>query len=160
MFTYLFIFIAKVFENSMATLRLILVSNGKKMLGAILNFIISIAWVISAGLAINNINEDPFKIVVFAFGCFVGSYIGSLIEEKIAIGSNMLYIITKPEYTNLIKDMLDTKDVNYTIISKKENILIIMVNRKDRKKVLNIIYKIDNEVIVISEVARQLILNK
>lgn len=157
MLTYLFIFIAKVFENSMATLRLILVSNGKKLLGAVLNFVISIAWIISAGLAINNINEDPFKIIVFAFGCFIGSYIGSLIEEKIAIGSNMLYVITKPEYTKLIKEKLGDNYNNHTIISENENIIMIMVDRKKRKEVLELVRTIDENATIISEVAKQLI---
>ena len=63
---YIFIFLAKIIENAIATLRLIVVANGKKMLGAILNLVISIIWIISTGLVVVNF-KDPFKIIVFAY---------------------------------------------------------------------------------------------
>ena len=155
--TYLFIFFAKVIENSIATLRLIVVSNGKKLLGAILNFIMSLAWVISTGLVVINIKEDPFKIVIFALGCFIGSYIGSYMEEKMALGSNMLFVITKPNYISIIKNKLEElKYTNYSLDNEEKSMLLIMVERKKRKEILNMIREVDKEAIIISEVARQL----
>ena len=90
---YLFIFICKILENSIATLRLIIVSNGKKIEGAILNFILSFIWIISTSLVV--LNNNIYKILIFAIGSLIGSYIGSILEEKIALGNNMLYIISK-----------------------------------------------------------------
>lgn len=154
---YIFIFLSKIVENAIATLRLILVSNGKKTLGAILNFIISIIWIISTGLVVVDF-KDPFKIIVFALGSFLGSYIGSLMEEKIGIGSNMLYTITSVEKTEIIKNKLNELNYNtYILNSNDKNILLIMVARKNRKQVLDIIRNIDNEAIIISEVAKELI---
>ena len=89
--TYLIIFSLKVIENTIATLRLITVSNGKKLLGAILNFIMSIIWVISISLVVQDF-KNILNILFFSLGCFCGSYLGSIIETKIAIGSNMLLI--------------------------------------------------------------------
>jgi len=150
---YFFIFISKIIENAISTLRLILVSNGKKFLGAILNLIISLIWIISTSLVIVDIQNDYFKIIVFALGSFLGSYVGSFMEEKIAIGSNMLFTITKNEFE--IKNELDKLNYNSYVIN--DDILIIMVNRKKRRYVLDIIKKIDNEAIIISESARELV---
>lgn len=150
---YFLIFILKVIENAVATLRLIVVANGKKFLGAFLNLIISLIWIISTTLVIVDIEKDYFKIVVFALGSFLGSYIGGLMEEKIAIGSNMLFTITKKE--NEIKNKLD--ELNYNSYILNDDILIVMVDRKKRKDVLNIIRKLDDKSIIISETARQLI---
>lgn len=149
---YFFIFISKIIENAISTLRLILVANGRKFLGAILNLIISLIWIISTSLVIIDIQNDYFKIVVFILGSFLGSYIGSLIEEKIAIGSNMLFLVSKKEIE--IKEQLDK--LNYSCHIINDDILIVMVDRKKRKDILNIIRKIDNDVIIISEVAKQL----
>lgn len=149
---YFFIFISKIIENAIATLRLIVVANGKKFLGAFLNLIISLIWIISTTLVIVDIQNDYFKIVVFALGSFFGSYIGSFIEEKIAIGSNMLFAITKKEIE--IKNKLD--ELNYNCYIINDDILIVMVDRKKRKDVLNIIRNIDKDSIIISESARQL----
>lgn len=150
---YFFIFISKIIENAIATLRLIVVANGKKFLGALLNLIISLIWIISTSLTIIDINEDYFKIIVFALGSFLGSYIGGLIEEKIAIGSNMLFAVSKKEIE--IKEQLDKLKYNSYIINN--DILIIMVERKKRKEILNIIREIDPEVTIISETAKKLI---
>lgn len=150
---YFFIFVSKIIENAISTLRLIIVANGKKFLGAILNLIISLIWIISTSLVIIDIQDDYFKIVVFILGSFLGSYVGSLIEEKIAIGSNMLFLVSKKEIE--IKEQLDK--LNYSCHIINDDILIVMVNRNKRKDVLNIIRNIDNECIIISETARQLV---
>jgi len=83
--TYILIFLFKVIENTLSTLRIIAISNRKKLLGAILQGIVSIVWVISTSLVVINIQKDPLKIISFTLGALIGSYIGSIIEEKIKI---------------------------------------------------------------------------
>ena len=90
---YIIIFILKILENALGTLRLIIVSNGKKVEGAVLNFLLSVVWVISTSMVV--IDNNIYKILVFAFGSLIGSYVGSVLEEKIALGNNMLFIISK-----------------------------------------------------------------
>ena len=143
---YLFIFICKILENSIATLRLIIVSNGKKIEGAILNFILSFIWIISTSLVV--LNNNIYKILIFAIGSLIGSYIGSILEEKIALGNNMLFIISK-EYKKI------SKLENTYLINK--DILIIMVKRKKRKEIIDKILNIDSKAIIISESAKQLV---
>lgn len=148
---YLAIFILKILENALGTLRLIIVSNGKKLEGAILNFILAITWIISTSLVV--IDNDIYKILVFAFGSFIGSYVGSLLEEKIALGNNMLFVISK-KY-NQIKNNLDNLKFDNYVINK--DMLIIMVSRKKRKELIDKILKIDNKTKIISESAKQLV---
>lgn len=158
---YFLIFIAKVIENALSTLRLIVVANGKKMAGAVLNFIISLVWIISTGLVVVNIQKDPFKVFFFALGSFVGSYVGSLMEEKIAMGSNMLFAITKSPKTEKIQaELQKLNHTCYTLQSNEDDILLTMVSRKKRKEILTIMKKIDKDIIIISENARQLALEK
>ena len=153
---YLFILIAKILENAIATFRLIVVANGKKLMGAILNLVVAIIWVFSTGLVVTNILSDPFKVVAFALGSFIGSFVGSIIESKAAIGSNMLFTITK--HSNEIQTKLNELNLSsYCLNSNDDDILIIMVERKKRKDILDIIKKIDNDAIIISEVAKQLV---
>ena len=49
---YLAIFGFKIIEDALATLRLIVVSNGKKKLGAILQFVVTLIWIILTGTPI------------------------------------------------------------------------------------------------------------
>lgn len=158
-FIYLFILAAKIIENALATLRLIVVANGKKWLGAFLNFAISLIWVISTGLVVVNIKDNPLKILFFCLGSFLGSYIGSMIEQKLALGSNMLFVITsKPN--QIMKELQKLKYTYHSLQSDNEHILLIMVERKKRIDVLKLLKQIDKDIIIISEVARQLSLEK
>jgi len=154
--TYIFIFIAKVIENTLSTLRLIIVANGKKLFGAILNLLIAIAWVISTSLVVQNF-KDIFSIIYFSLGCFVGSYVGSLIEGKLGIGSNMLITIVNNNKGTEIQKELKKIDYPSYLLKGDNDIILVLVKRKKRREILNIIYRIDNEAIVISEVAHQLV---
>lgn len=155
---YVVIFISKTIELALGTLRLIVVANGKKMLGAILQGIIALVWVCITGLVVVDITKDPLKIVAFALGSSVGSYIGSLLEEKMALGSNMLMAIIDK---NLEKEITSTiRNQGYAVTvtegkgkEKKRAILMIMVARKKRKEIVNLIKGIDSEAMIISESA-------
>ena len=135
----LFIFLSKIIENTFSTLRLILVANGKKKIGAILNGIISLCWVFSTTIVIININKDVFNILSFCLGAIVGSYLGSLIEEKIALGNALLICKCNINVDKIIKSIKEhTKDVyNY------ENILFIHTKRKKIKKIMSLIKPYD-----------------
>lgn len=149
---YIIIFILKILENALGTLRLIIVSNGKKIEGAVLNFLLSVVWVISTSMVV--IDNNIYKILVFAFGSLIGSYVGSVLEEKIALGNNMLFIISK-KYDQ-IKNKLTNSKINCYLISK--DIVIVMTSRKKRKEVIDLILSIDNQAEIISETAKQLVL--
>ena len=155
--TYLLIFIMKVIENALATLRVIIVSNGKKLIGAILSLLMSIIWVISTSLVVQNFT-NLFSIVAFSLGCFVGSYLGSLMEGKLAIGSNMLITIIKHNLGNIIQNELKNNNYkSYLLNGNSEDILLVLVKRKQRSKVLDIIYGLDDKAEIISEVAHKLV---
>lgn len=151
MLTYFIIFISKIIENTLSTLRLIVVAKGKKMFGAILQFIIAFVWVITTGIVVVNIKDDPLKVVFFALGSLIGSYLGSFIEEKIALGEDMLTVITNDNSSDEIIEKLSS--YNYPVYKlKSENkntfILLVMSHKKNRSKIINIIKKIDRNSLI------------
>lgn len=155
MLIYTLIFVSKIVENALSTLRLIVVANGKKKLGAILNGVIALVWIFATSMVIVDVNKDLFKIVFFCLGSIVGSYLGSVIEEKIALGSNMLMCIVKEKYEDSVKKKLNNYQI--TTISEKNNeysILLIFLKRKETRKVSNIIKSIDKNSILIGEKAK------
>lgn len=153
--TYFLIFFSKVLENAVGTLRLIVVSNGRKWLGAVLQLLISLIWIFSTSIVLININEDYFKIIVFALGCSVGSLVGSVMEEKLAMGSNLVFVITDKESKCMIKSL---RKCGFAVTHfsgsgkyDEKEILIIMVKRKLRKKVFTIVKKCDEKAMIIIE---------
>ena len=113
---YILIFLSKIIENALATLRLIVVANGKKVLGAILQLCISLVWILVTGIVINNLTKDILKIVFFALGSLVGSYLGSFIEEKMALGYNLITCITN-DNEKILYNQLDLKGYNFITLN-------------------------------------------
>ena len=153
---YIVIFFAKTIELALGTLRLIVVANGKKLLGAILQGVIALVWVCVTGMVVVDITTDPLKIVVFALGSAFGSYIGSFIEEKMALGSNMLIAIIDKHLEEAVTTTMRDNGFAVTVIpgkgkEKERTVLMIMVARKKRKELVDLIKKIDHEAMIISE---------
>ena len=152
---YLFIFLCKVLENALATLRLIVISNGKRMLGAILAGATSLLWVFTTGIVVVDIKKDPLRIFFFCAGTFVGSYVGSRIEAKLAMGNNVLTCIIEKSKEQLITKI---RDLGYAVTvmngngREQENlILLILLPRKKRKEVCDFIQQLDSSAVIIAE---------
>lgn len=156
MFLYIIIFLSKVVENMLATLRIIVVANGKKLLGAILQGLVALVWVCITGVVVTNILENPFKIIAFALGSMVGSYLGGVLEEKIAIGKKLLLIIINDNNEEKIVKRIRENNfaVTSTIGKGKDNnkaILFSMIPRKQIKNIIKIIKSIDTDALIISQ---------
>lgn len=156
---YFVIFISKTIELALGTLRIIVIANGRKVFGAILQGIIAIVWMCITGVVIVNITKDPFKIIAFALGSAFGSYVGSMIEEKMAIGSNMLLIIIRKELEEKIISIVEENGYNIINIKncdEEKAILMIVLTRKDRKRIVNLIRKEDKDATIIVDNAFKL----
>ena len=141
---YIGIFISKILENTLSTLRIIVVSNGKKKLGAFLQGLVALIWIFVTGVVIIDINKDIVKIVFFVIGSIVGSYLGSCLEEKIALGTNL--VIIKSSKLDELKYVFR----NYNIIIK-DNYLLFISQRKNTKDIVNKTSSIDNNSKIILE---------
>lgn len=153
--TYLAIFIAKIIENTLSTLRLIVVAKGKKLFGAILQFIIAFVWVITTGIVVVNVKDDPLKVVFLAFGSLIGSYLGSFIEEKIALGNDLIKIIIDKSEHERINNELSKKYFVTSIIGQKQNqdivILLVIAKKKERNNIISLIQQLDKKAIITIE---------
>ena len=83
MMLYVLIFLAKIVEVSLMTLRTVLITRGEKVVGSIIGFFEVIIWLYLVSTVLVGISEDPIKMVVYALGFSVGNYVGSFLEEKL-----------------------------------------------------------------------------
>ena len=148
MILYLLIFFSKIIENTFSTLRIIVVANGKKKLGAILQGIVALVWIFVTGAVIVDVGKDPIKVIFFCLGTIIGSYLGSLLEEKLAIGNNNLICIISNKYEKKLKKLFK---YNKIYLNNKYSLFILNFKRKNRNKILSTIKHIDNNSIIITE---------
>jgi uncharacterized protein YebE (UPF0316 family) len=103
------IFLARVGDVSLNTLRVMFVLNGKKNVAPILGFFEALIWLLAIGQIIQNI-DNPVSYLAYAGGFAAGTYVGMSIEERLALGRVLVRVITVAPMPELIEFM---KERNY-----------------------------------------------
>ncbi|MDA3903059.1 MAG: DUF2179 domain-containing protein [Desulfuromusa sp.] len=98
----LLVFLARVLDVSIGTLRIIFVAKGLKRLAALLGFFESLIWLVAVVQVMQNLNSWQ-TYIAFALGFAAGNYVGVMLEERIALGNLMIRIITKQEADGLVR---------------------------------------------------------
>ncbi len=140
----LLIFLARVCDVTIGTLRLVSVSRGYKALAPLFGFIEVLIWIIVIGKVMENL-DNWLCYVAYAGGFAAGNFVGICIEEKLAMGISVVRIFTKMDASELVKSLRE-QDYGATIIdahgeSGNVNIIYSMVNRSDLDSVEQLIKK-------------------
>jgi len=90
----LIIFTCRVVDVSLGTVRIIYLTRGQSKLAAAIGFVEMIIYMIALSTVMGNL-DHPVNVVFYALGFAVGSYVGSKIEEMIAVGYVNVQVITK-----------------------------------------------------------------
>ncbi len=135
----LLIFMARVADVSIGTMRVILVMQGKKGLAPLLGFFESLIWLLAIGQIFKHI-DNPVSYISYATGYAFGTYVGIIVEEKMAIGRVVVRVITALPANNLI-DYLKERNHRYSNIDAtgndgKVNIIFTVVKRNTLKELI------------------------
>jgi len=99
------IFMARILDVSIGTIRVIFIMQGNKRLAPLLGFIESFIWLVAISQIVRNI-DNIFSYVAFAGGYAVGTYVGLYLEEKLAFGKVLVRVITKKDASELIEYLI------------------------------------------------------
>lgn len=136
----LFIFVARIFDVSLGTLRIIFVTKGMRSVAPFVGFFEVLIWL----LAISRIMQDLdnwISYVAYAGGFATGNFVGMYLEERLAIGHEMIRVITRKDATSLIEDL---RNKGYGVTSVKAEgiegevaVIYIIARRSMIKEVLD-----------------------
>ena len=152
---------AKIAEISVQSLKTVLMVKGQRIYAFILGFVEVLIWGLVISAVITTLGNDPWLLMFYCVGYSTGLFLGSLLEEKLALGTVSLQIIAKPEHTETIGKYLTERGNGYTVFNghgakSDANLMIIVVQRKQSKKMLKEIRALcNNEVFeMTSDVSR------
>lgn len=91
--TCLAIFFAKVAHVSLATVRIIYLTKNRGLTAAIIGFFETIIYLIALGMVLQNLDRWE-NVLVYGFGFASGNILGSILEDKIAVGVVHVQIVT------------------------------------------------------------------
>ena len=108
------IFIARIFDVSIGTIRIILVGRDRRALAAVLGFLEVLIWLAAISQIVSNLNH-VINYVAYAAGFAAGTYIGMTIERRIAIGTMLVRIIT-PRQSEKLQRELSARGYRFTSV--------------------------------------------
>ena len=150
------IFLLRLLDQTLGTLRILYVNKGKPLFGAILGFIESAIWIVAISQVIQDLN-DPFLIFGYALGFAAGTIMGSYIENTIAIGDIVVRIfVPKDSDSEKVAEQLRTNGLGVTIINGEGmqgevTIAWCVTPRKRLKEVMRIVSEITPDAYVTTE---------
>ncbi|MBK7667113.1 MAG: DUF2179 domain-containing protein [Sphingobacteriaceae bacterium] len=98
----LLIFVSRLADVSLATLRHIFVSKGYKTLVPILGFFEVLIWLVAIRQIFNNVDNIACYLA-WAGGFSAGTYLGMYLEEKMALGMQIIRVITNDDTDKLVE---------------------------------------------------------
>lgn len=90
----LLIFVLRIFDVSLSTLRILLSMRNQRVLVPIIGFFEVLIWIFAVGSAIRNL-ESMWHVLGYAGGFATGNIVGLWIEGKLAIGLATLRVISR-----------------------------------------------------------------
>ncbi len=148
LFNYVFlpllIFLARVGDVTIGTIRIIFVSKGKKYIAPILGFFEVFIWILAISRIMQNL-DNYVNYFAYAGGFAAGNYVGMLLEEKIAMGVMVVRVITQKPADLLIEKLIGMGCGITSIDARgtKEDVHVIfsVIHRSELKTVINVIKK-------------------
>lgn len=136
------IFLARIVDVSMDTIRLIFIARGFKKFAPLIGFFQVLVWIVTITRIMANLDNWTCYLA-YAAGFAAGNFTGMILEEKLALGVEMIRVITQRRADNLILALKDNgfpvTTVNATGSYGDVAVIYIIVSRKYISKVLELI---------------------
>jgi len=126
-----------------------MIVRGKGIIAASVGFFEVMIYITALNRVVSGL-DNPANLIFYALGFATGNYIGSYIEEKLAIGLTTVQIIS------LHRDMGDMiREMGFGVTSLEgkgregtKEVLIVSLPRKDLNRLLNFIDENDKDAFV------------
>ncbi|MBN1980026.1 MAG: DUF2179 domain-containing protein [Chitinivibrionales bacterium] len=142
----LLIIIARIFDVSIGTLRIIFIARGYERVGAILGFFEVIIWLCAISQVMKNLSNVACYLA-YGAGFGLGTLIGGAIEKRLAVGVQVVQIITDSQLESL---QMVLRDEGYGVTTIQGhggkgavNIIYVVTQRKQVQHVLHIVNSIE-----------------
>ena len=136
------IFIARVADVSLGTVRVIFIARGLKYFAPVVGFFEIIIWLLAIGQIMQHLSS-PLCYIAYAGGFATGNYVGMWIAEKLSLGVVLIRVITSKDASELL-EYLRTAEYGVTSVdaqgsSGKVQVVFTIVRRREVASVVNLI---------------------
>lgn len=135
--------LARVLDVTLGTMRIVYVSRGNRVIAPILGFFEVFIWIIAIGQVMEHAN-NLISYAAYAAGFATGNYIGLRVEEKLAVGLQLVRFIT-PKPVEPLRNLLHEHEAGSTLILAQgtQGNVNILYSILPRKKVKNLLKEVN-----------------
>lgn len=149
---YLFIFVARCVDVCLATLRILMVMRARRIAAAAVGFFEAVVWVLVVARVMAHL-DNPVNLLVYALGFASGTYVGGIIEEKVAVGHLTLQVICDDAHGAAMAEMLRDKGFAVTTMDAQgrdgpRKIIYVIAGRRWVPHVMGAVRAIDETAFV------------
>ena len=157
--TGLLIFLARVADVSMGTMRTLFTVQGRMGAAFLLGLVEVTIWIYVIGAMVTELQESPILVVFYAFGFSTGNVTGIWLEKKLAIGHVILRLLTARHGVEMTKGI---RDLGFRVTEFQGqgrrgpvSELYVVCDRRDLNKIMRCAQAIDPNVFYITETPGQ-----
>jgi uncharacterized protein YebE (UPF0316 family) len=95
------IFLSRIVDVSLGTVRLICVAKGYKILAPVMGFFEVLIWILAISQIMQNLT-NPVAYLAYAGGFATGNYIGLIIADRLSLGVVLVRVVTQRRADELV----------------------------------------------------------
>lgn len=145
------IFLARIVDVSIGTLRIVFLSRGMRVLAPICGFFEVLIWLLAIGQIMQNLTSWV-NYAAYAAGFATGNYVGLWLESRLAMGLLSVWVITTKDAEDL-SEWLQKERFGITTVAAHGvqglvRMIIIVIKRRDLPQVMTILREHNPEAFV------------
>ena len=162
-FSALIIFSLRLADQSLGTMRTLLVSKNKPIYAALIGLVESAIWIVAISQVIKDI-DDPVLIGAYAAGFAAGTILGTYIERIVGVGNIVVRVFTASNSPSVAETLRDNGH-GVTVIDGEGKdgpvkIYLCVIARRKLKSVLSMIEEINPNAYITTDMANPTSLKK
>jgi len=142
----LFIFLARICDVTLSTIRIIMISRGNRAIAAVLGFFEVIIWLVAVTQVLSNLNNIA-SYLAYGAGFAAGNFLGITLENRLALGMQTVHIITESNMKVLSmllrEEGFGLTNLEATGIKGQMDFIYIVTPRKRVKDLMYIVKEFD-----------------
>jgi uncharacterized protein YebE (UPF0316 family) len=141
-----FIVFARILDVTIGTMRIIMISRSRRLLASTLGFFEVIIWLIAISEVLQNLH-GVVSYIAYGTGFAAGNFIGISIENRIAMGTQAIQVVTEENFKTL---SMILREEGFGVTNLKASgmrgdldFLYVVTPRKRSNEVLKIVREFD-----------------
>jgi uncharacterized protein YebE (UPF0316 family) len=141
------IFLARIIDVSLGTIRILMVARGNRITAALLGFFEVLIWIMVIGQIMQNLTSWE-NYMAYAAGFAAGNYVGMSIERRVSLAHVMIRVIVPREAARTLIERLAETNYRFTHVDAEGSrglvtIVMTVVRRTQLAKIIRMARAVD-----------------